>query len=54
LEKELATLEEGIASGIPRHDWEKLQAASTRKKEVEEELLELLAELEELEGMGDD
>ena len=54
LEKELAELELGIASGIPRHDWEKLQAASTRKKEVEEQLLGLLAELEELEGMGDD
>ncbi len=54
LEKELALLEDGIASGIPRHDWEKLQAASNRKKEVEEQLLELMTELEDLEGETDD
>jgi ATP-binding cassette, subfamily F, member 3 len=54
LEKELASLEEGIAVGIPRHDWEKLQAASNRKKEVENQLLELMSLLEELEGEADD
>jgi ATP-binding cassette, subfamily F, member 3 len=54
LEKELAELEEGIASGIPRHDWEKLQAASNRKQEVEDLLLGLMGELEELEGGTDD
>ncbi|MFZ1683719.1 MAG: ABC-F family ATP-binding cassette domain-containing protein [Candidatus Zixiibacteriota bacterium] len=54
LEKELVSLEEGIASGIPRHDWEKLQAASNRKQEVETQLLELMTQLDELEGTPDD
>lgn len=55
LERELAELESGIAHGIPRHDWEKLQAASERKKAVEAELIELFVVLEELEeGSPDD
>ena len=54
LEKELVSLEEEIASGIPRHDWEKLQAASNRKQEVETQLLELMTQLDELEGTPDD
>jgi len=54
-EKELAQLEAGISHGIPRHDWEKLQAAAERKKVVENELLELIVTLEQLEReTGDD
>ncbi|MEW6050752.1 MAG: ABC-F family ATP-binding cassette domain-containing protein [Candidatus Zixiibacteriota bacterium] len=54
LEKELEQLESGIARDIPRHDWEALQRASERKKEVEKEILDLYAALEELEGMSFD
>jgi len=54
-EKELAQIEEGISHGIPRHDWEKLQAAAERKKVVENELLDLIVTLEQLEReRGDD
>ena len=48
-EKELAQIEASISHGIPRHDWEKLQAAAERKKAVENELLELIVTLEQLE-----
>jgi len=50
LENELAETERNIEDGIPRHDWEKLEAASRRKKEVENHILELYAELDEWEG----
>ena len=53
-EKELAKLESDISHGIPRHDWEKLQKASERKKAVENELLELIVTLEQLEKAGED
>jgi ATP-binding cassette subfamily F protein 3 len=53
-EKELERLEADISANIPRHDWEKLQSAAERKKEVENQLLELYAELEELEGIAGD
>jgi len=51
LEKELTDLQRGIESGIPRDDWEALQAASDRKGAAELELLEKYERLEELEGM---
>ncbi len=50
LEKELVRIEHDIAHGIPRHDWEKLETASHRKREVENSILELYARLEEQEG----
>lgn len=50
MEKELELMEEGIAVTIPRHDWEQLQQASDRKKEIENELLDLYARLEQLEA----
>ncbi len=53
-ERELEKLEEDIAHGIPRTDWEALGAASKRKQEVENELLELYAELEELQELDVD
>jgi ATPase subunit of ABC transporter with duplicated ATPase domains len=49
-EKELEKLEADIARTIPRHDWEALQRASSRKSEVENALIELMAQLEGLEG----
>ena len=51
LEEELAQLEQDIEFDLPRNDWEALQAASLRKEEVEHELLETYARLEELEGI---
>jgi ATP-binding cassette subfamily F protein 3 len=49
LEKELETLDEGINGGIPTFDWERLHAASERKREVENELLTLYDTAEDLE-----
>ncbi|MBI5266149.1 MAG: ABC-F family ATP-binding cassette domain-containing protein [candidate division Zixibacteria bacterium] len=49
LEKELESLETGINGGIPAFDWERLHAASQRKREVEGELLTLYDTVEELE-----
>lgn len=51
LEKELTNLEKDILHNIPRSDWEALNASSERKLEIENELLDLYAELEVLEGM---
>jgi ATPase subunit of ABC transporter with duplicated ATPase domains len=48
-EKELEELEIGMTESLPRDDWEQLQAASNRKKEVENLILNLYAELESLE-----
>ncbi len=53
-ERELEELEAGIAHGIPRTDWEALEEASRRKHDVETALLELYAELEELETQDSD
>jgi ATP-binding cassette subfamily F protein 3 len=50
LERELERLEQDIRSTIPRDDWEQLQQASERKKDVENRVLELYSRLEELEG----
>jgi ATP-binding cassette, subfamily F, member 3 len=49
-ERELESLDAGINGGIPTHDWEKLHAASERKRAVENDLLQLYGKLEELEG----
>ncbi len=51
LEKELSGLEKDILHNIPRSDWEALNTASERKSEIENEILNLYAKLEELEGM---
>ncbi len=48
-ETELTGLVEAIDSGIPRNDWEKLQQATRRKNELEDEILNLYTTLEELE-----
>lgn len=48
-EAELSKLIEDIDTGIPRNDWEKLQDATNRKNQVEDEILNLYATLEELE-----
>jgi len=50
LESELASLEADISTNIPRDDWEKLQAATDRKLEIEHELLATYVRLEELEA----
>jgi ATPase subunit of ABC transporter with duplicated ATPase domains len=52
-EKELAKLDAGIASDIPRTDWAALEAASTRKQQIENRLLELYDQLEHLEKHED-
>ncbi len=49
-EHELESLESDINGGIPTHDWERLHAASERKRTVETDLLQLYGALEELEG----
>ncbi len=49
LETELAALEDDIHNNIPKTDWEKLNQAIERKKEIEEQLLELYVTLEQLE-----
>jgi len=48
LEVELSDLSEQLSGGIPDSDWEKLDTATRRKTAVEEELLNLYAELERL------
>ena len=53
-EQELERLERDISSGIPRTDWEALEAASRRKHEIESQLLEWYDELEQLEQPEDD
>ena len=53
-ERELESLEAGIAEGIPRTDWEALENAANRKHEVENELLSLYDTLEQLEEQDDD
>lgn len=49
-EKELEKLEADIAVNIPRHDWEALQKSSSRKQEVENQLIEMMAQLEQMEA----
>ncbi len=49
-EKELEKLEADISLNIPRHDWEALQKASARKQEVENQLIEMMAQLEQMEA----
>ncbi len=49
-EKELEKLEVDIAVNIPRHDWEALQKSSARKQEVENLLIEMMAQLELMEA----
>jgi hypothetical protein len=49
-EKELETLEADISFNIPRHDWEALQKASARKQDVENQLIEIMAQLEQMEA----
>ncbi|MEA2030569.1 MAG: ABC-F family ATP-binding cassette domain-containing protein [candidate division Zixibacteria bacterium] len=49
LEKELANLDEDIHQNIPRSDWEQLDSATHRKFQIEDNLLELYATLEQLE-----
>jgi len=49
LEKELETLDSDIGGGIPTFDWERLHAASERKREVESELLTLYDAIESFE-----
>jgi ATP-binding cassette subfamily F protein 3 len=53
-ERDLEQLEADIAVNIPRHDWEQLQSAAERKRQVENSLLELYVELEKLEGSATD
>lgn len=50
LERELSQLEADISLNIPRHDWEALQSASHRKGAIENQLIELMAHLESMEG----
>ncbi len=49
-EKELERLEADISANIPRHDWEALQRASDRKQEVENLLIDEMAQLEQMEA----
>ncbi len=51
LEKELTNLEKDILHNIPRSDWETLNASSEKKLVIENEILDLYAKLEILEGM---
>lgn len=53
-ERELEDVSVAIASGISRNDWEKLQLASVRKKELEDFILEFYATLEQLEKISFD
>ncbi len=48
LERSLARLDRSLRSDIPKSDWEKLHEASERKKQIEEQLLDLYATLEAL------
>ncbi|MCK4461469.1 MAG: hypothetical protein KAW46_06670, partial [candidate division Zixibacteria bacterium] len=48
-ERELENLERAIEHEISPEDWERLNTATVRKKELEEELLGLYARLEKLE-----
>jgi len=54
LERELERLEQAMSHDIPRHDWEELQRAANRRKQVENDILDLYAGLESLEGGEDD
>ena len=49
LEKEIAKQTKDIEQNIPQSDWEKLQEVSANKQQNEDTLLELYAQLEELE-----
>ncbi|MEW5993986.1 MAG: ABC-F family ATP-binding cassette domain-containing protein [Candidatus Zixiibacteriota bacterium] len=49
-ERELVQIEHDIRENIPKSDWEKLHEASERKKQLEDRLLELYAQLDELDG----
>ncbi len=51
LEQELKQLEHDLENSIPASDWEGLASATKRRTEIEEELLELMSELERLEGI---
>lgn len=53
-ERELSELDLDIAERIPRHDWERLQLASNRRKVLESEILELYVKLEVLEAENRD
>ena len=50
LEKELTELDENIRHNIPRSDWKQLNAATRHKVEIENQLLDLYATLEQLES----
>ncbi len=54
MERELEQLDHDINGGIPTHDWERLHAAAGRKREVEEALLTLYAEVERMEAAQSD
>ncbi|UCC43637.1 MAG: ABC-F family ATP-binding cassette domain-containing protein [Candidatus Zixiibacteriota bacterium] len=54
MENELERLEADLAHGIPRDNWEELQAASEKKKAAEASILKLYARLEELEQTEND
>lgn len=47
-ERELERITADVEHNIPRHDWEALQAAAEKKKELENRLLELYVHLDEL------
>jgi len=49
-ERRLKQLETDLNENIPKSDWEKLQTVSAEKDEVENRILELYAELEQLEA----
>lgn len=49
-EIDLAKLVEALNCDIPADDWEQLQAVTTRRKEMEEEILQLYLTLEQLEA----
>ncbi|RKX25460.1 MAG: hypothetical protein DRP45_05870 [Candidatus Zixiibacteriota bacterium] len=50
LEKELVGIAHQLESEIPRDDWEQLHATADRKKATEDEILNLFAQLEQLEA----
>lgn len=52
-ERELERLDVDIGQNIPVHKWEELHSASTRRKQVEESLIELYLKLEEFERTGE-
>jgi ATPase subunit of ABC transporter with duplicated ATPase domains len=54
MERDLKKCLEEINHGIPKSDWEALQTATDKKKQLEEEILELYEQLEALENNNED